>query len=87
MSEEKEKFLNDLQDKLRIRLDEKFRKGDTEHQGDLMNVNALEEAFDELVDGLTYVYVQMKNGRNDYERGYAEGFRSAVQIPDKEEID
>jgi hypothetical protein len=87
MTQEKEEFLQELQEKLRSRMDEKFRKGDAEHQSDLMNIDALEEAFDELIDGLTYVYVEMKRIRQDYERGKADGFKSATILADKEDMD
>ena len=59
MTEEKENLLSDLQAKIKLRLDEKFRKGDLEHGDNLGTINSLDEAFDELIDGLTYLYFEM----------------------------
>ena len=70
MTLEKEQFLADLQEKVRARVDQKFRKGDAEHQNDLMDIDVLEEAFDELIDGLTYAYAAMFKLKNEYARGF-----------------
>jgi hypothetical protein len=70
MTLEKEQFLADLQEKVRARVDQKFRKGDAEHQSDLMDIDVLEEAFDELIDGLTYAYAAMLKLKNEYARGF-----------------
>lgn len=79
MTPEKEQFLTELQEKIRTRTEEKFRKGDAEHQDDLMSINALEEAFNEAIDLLTSIYTEMKKLRNDYERGLSDGFKKATQ--------
>ena len=87
MTAEKEQLLERIQEKIRTRLNDKFRKGDEEHKDDIFNIDLLSEIFDELIDGLTYVSVKMEQSSDLYQKGYADGFKSALAVPDKEESD
>jgi hypothetical protein len=86
MTEDKEQLLRDLKSKVESRLDRKFRLGDEEHKESIMTINSLDEAFDELIDGLTYIYIAMKQKEKDMEKIQAETFKKVVLL-DKEEAD
>jgi hypothetical protein len=86
MEESKEQLLRDLKCKVESRLDLKFRKGDEEHKESIMTINSLDEAFDELIDGLTYIYIAMKQKEKEVEKIQTETFKKVVLL-DKEETD
>jgi hypothetical protein len=87
---EKEEFLRELQEKLRkenVVMDEHQLPPPT---ANLMNIDvSSDEAFDKLIDVLMYyIYMEMKMIRQDYyERGKADGFKSAIVSTNREDID
>ncbi len=87
MTEEKEKLLERIQEKIRVRLNDKFRKGDTEHENDLLSIDLLSEAFDEVLDLSVYILALQEKSVDYYQKGYADGFKAALQPIDKEETD
>ena len=80
MTPEKAAFLQALAEKTSKRQHGKFTEGDESHKEDFMAIDHLEEAFDEAIDLLSYIYGAMQAKRNEFEAGRVYGFEQAVKL-------
>lgn len=60
MTQEKEEQLKHIKEEFVKLVDIKFRRGAEEHKESLMDLNLLEEAVLELVDGIVYLLLAIK---------------------------
>ena len=85
MTDEKRQFAEQSKAEFIRRFDEKFLKGDQEHGDDFFSLDLLEEALWENIDQFTYLYGEMVRHRNEYQRGYAQGFKDATLMQSDDE--
>ncbi len=60
MNAKAEKLLAHIKADLLTKIDAKFRKGDAEHGGDIEELDCILEAMDELMDGIVYLYAELR---------------------------
>lgn len=78
MTEDKEQFADRTKAKFLASFDAKFRKGDAEHHEDFFALDHKREAYDELIDLITYLSAAIEKSASEYERGYKDGLYAAL---------
>jgi hypothetical protein len=82
MTEEKQQFAERTKATFLAAFDAKYAKGDAEHHNDFFDIDHLREAYDELIDLLTYISAAIEIRQSEYQRGYTDGVHAALKQPD-----